>query len=241
MDPTGGILTMGAGLLGGILGYKGQKDTNQANIALGREQMAFQERMSSTAYQRAVEDMKKAGLNPMLAYSQGGASSPVGSMPQINNAVAAGVSSAVQGVSAVQSAQQVLQSKAQIDLLEANAAKVRSETMAQDMNTAKLAADIQLLKDRASSERENVQLKTQQTDRTIAETQLKAIQLAREKDTFSADVARRKAESQLLQLEIPKSQAEAKFYGNVEDLPKYLQMIFQLLRGSNSALSMIRR
>jgi hypothetical protein len=42
------------------------------------QQMRFQKEMSSTAYQRAVDDMQKAGLNPMLAIDQGGASTPSG-------------------------------------------------------------------------------------------------------------------------------------------------------------------
>lgn len=76
-------------LIGGLIGQSSQENTNQANMQLAQNQMEFQERMSSTAYQRAVKDMQAAGLNPMLAYQQGGASSPSGAAIALQNPGAA--------------------------------------------------------------------------------------------------------------------------------------------------------
>lgn len=74
-----------AGIGSGIAQFVGGLFQNSAQQQSADKQMAFQERMSDTSYQRGMEDMKKAGLNPILAYSQGGASSAAGAQANVTN------------------------------------------------------------------------------------------------------------------------------------------------------------
>ena len=77
------------------LGFIGGKKQNKAQLASAREQMAFQERMSNTAYQRSMKDMRAAGLNPILASKLGGASTPGGAQAAMIDPIGKGISSAL--------------------------------------------------------------------------------------------------------------------------------------------------
>lgn len=117
-----------AALASGGLGYLGQSSANAANQQNVESQIAFQERanqkamdfserMANTQWQRGVQDMSAAGINPMLAYSKGGASAPsgvtsAGAAATMQNAMAPALTSAV---SAMQGLAQVDYIRAQTD------------------------------------------------------------------------------------------------------------------------------
>jgi len=140
-------MSMG-GLAGGVLGFLGQQQTNQKNWDIANaanqasaeqasNQMAFQERMRATQYQTAIDDMQKAGLNPMLAYQQGGAGTPSGAMGQVSVAkVGNAIGSALAGY------QTMAMNNADLDLKDATTKGTTAQTIKTEADTIKTAADI---------------------------------------------------------------------------------------------------
>jgi len=111
--PGEGLLS---GVIAGGLNYAGARAQNKTNLKIAQRQMDFQERMSNTSYQRAVADLEAAGLNPMLAYTQGGASSPGGAGIPAQNELG-GVSSSA--IAARQASASIEQTKALTAIMKA--------------------------------------------------------------------------------------------------------------------------
>lgn len=98
VQPAVGI---GTSLVNGAFNYYGQQQQNTWNAAQAQRQMDFQNEQTSTSWQRGVADMQAAGLNPSMAYGQGGAGSGSGAMATMGNALGAGANSALSSLQTI--------------------------------------------------------------------------------------------------------------------------------------------
>jgi hypothetical protein len=81
---TGETMSFLGNLIGGLMEQSGQRRANESNERIARENRAFQERMSSTAYQRSAKDLESAGLNRILALGSP-SSTPSGAVATMQN------------------------------------------------------------------------------------------------------------------------------------------------------------
>lgn len=169
-------------VVGAFIGAKGERDANQANRdinsannAFNAEQAGlnrdFQREMSNTQYQRAVTDMKAAGLNPMLAYSQGGAGTPSGSAASAS-AVAPMRNTAAAGLQSAMGVATVANMKEQNELLKTQQEKTRAETETERNRPENLRAGTEGTIASAAESRARTELIGKQYNKTIEEMEL---------------------------------------------------------------------
>lgn len=201
-----GMPGLGAAVGSGLGSYFGQEAANDANSAQAMRAMSFEDqqairamqfetaaaktamdfskKMSNTAWQRGVRDMRRAGINPILAYQQGGASSPQGTMAKgftgsghqatMQNSEASGLDAFN---STINSAMAYKQLKPKIDQLNANAQYLKDSAFAQEQSGWVKNAEV------ANIQKDTL-LKNQSYDLMEAEKEMRDIQIKTAKNLY---------------------------------------------------------
>jgi len=223
----GGPLGSAAGgFIGDYIDEQGNRHSaeaqNEWNADQAAENRRFQLEMSSTAYQRAVNDMAKAGLNPMLAYSQGGASTGSG-------AVAAPASNVrLSGLQGQQVAAQTANTAASTELIRAQTDKVAAEKALLEAQAGQATSSAGHLEAQKDQIRQNMQMFEDQWDKLLIENQtLKYRQVGEHADArvkwegqdsriraMASEAEKLANQAKLLGLEVPRSVSEAAFWSS---------------------------
>lgn len=157
--------------------YQLNEQTNAQRIAAADAQMDFQERMSNTAHQREMTDLKKAGLNPLLSAKYGGSSTPGGAMPSLVNSADSAASSAAA------KRQQFLQERqlqSSIDNIEAQTNLTNAKTVTEGGQPAMQQSTRELQGTQAAGTRSTITLNEHQMRKLRTDTELVSAKITSE-------------------------------------------------------------
>lgn len=238
MSILAALAPIAASAIGAIGGFLGQKSANDSNRQIAEQNSAFNaaeaakqreyeaywlqqswgqsEKWRGNAYQTAVKDMQAAGLNPMLAYSQGGADVPspgvargasataVQPAPMLNKFAAA--SQAAQTIASVQATQ------AQADKTKAEAENIGVDTQRRRLE---LPPSREYVVDRLYTEYAKMrhELGIAKWDEYIVEKWLRNV--GPERERIKAEIDSVKARTVISRLEQVEKKAQADYFRDV--------------------------
>jgi hypothetical protein len=127
------LASLGGNIFSAFLGYKGTQDTNETNLDIARSNNAWSAEQYAKRYQTQTSDIMKAGLNPMLAYSQSPGTAPSAQQVSFQNPMSSAIDAYHKSNERDVMAAQIQNTHADTDLKSAQAEAARAQ--------ASLAAD----------------------------------------------------------------------------------------------------
>lgn len=213
----GALIGAGASLIGDAMSQSGQSSTNAAMLANQKQMQDWEEKMSDSAMTRRVADLKTAGLNPLLAVGEGGASTPGMSPVSLGNPSASYGNLGGQVSSAIGVGQQAAPAAAAANASSAAAVDSLASANARNVHASKEAgAD------------------TAYINQLNAESQTKQVLMASEESRNYAQASLSQASIRVADATLPKIQAEIANLASSTDLQSQqaaLSRLVQVMQG----------
>lgn len=217
---TAGIIQTGVqggfSIGGNLFSAREAEKANKRNVSLYRENRGWEEYMSNTAWQRGVQDMLAAGINPMVAFNQGGASTPTTSAPTVQPV--AEWSGAINSAAKASNILAIQQQAANIELTRAQAKEAESKATSA-AGVAKYAEESAMLDNMLKGEQwANMKRQYDLTDAQVKqiEQMLPALLAASKAQTAVAEqaVSSSKQQQELDKYKFPEAQVTAEWFSS---------------------------